>query len=343
MGIKNLKKLIKRFAPDAIHDRPNLYNKRVAIDSSILLYKFRYTYRDDDSFHIRGFVHKIIELLESGVIPVFVFDGKPPDAKKMTLDKRTDTRAKMQEKIQELTVLRNRLCENVQGDFVIDPEEYIHSDDEDSLEENLIVKEIKKINSQIRNVEKNILVVKRIHSDEVMDFLKSLGIPFLKAIGESEETCAFLQKNGYVDYVMSEDTDSLTFGANSVIFGDKLYTLEDVLTGLEITYDSFIDLCILCGCDYTRTVPKIGPINALRLIKLHNTIENLNVELPPDFDYLTARNLFTQNKDYSLPLNPFTFGCVDLKTIEGIFEKRFNNSFNFFLEKIKILLNKKYC
>ena len=40
MGIKNLKKLIKKHAPDAISDLPSLYNKKIAIDSSILLYKF---------------------------------------------------------------------------------------------------------------------------------------------------------------------------------------------------------------------------------------------------------------------------------------------------------------
>lgn len=341
MGIKNLKKLIKRFAPDAIHDRPDLYNKKIAIDSSILLYKFRYTYKDD-SFHIRGFLHKVIEYLEAGVIPIFVFDGKPPDAKKLTLDKRIDTRSKMQEKIQELTVLRNTLINNQPpSDFVIDPDEYINSDEDDD-NENEIVKEIKKINTQIRNIEKNILVVKRIHSDEVMDFLKSLGIPFLKADGESEETCAFLQKNGFVDYVMSEDTDSLTFGASSVIFGDKLYVLENILTALEIDYNSFIDLCILCGCDYTRTVPKIGPINALRLIKLHKTIENLNVTLPPDFDYVTSRRLFTQNQGYVVPGSPFTFGNFDVNAVQCIFEKHFkDDNLYFFLEKIKILLSNK--
>ena len=98
MGIKNLKKLIQKHVPGAITDKPSLYNQKLAIDSSILLYKFRYTYTEDN-FHIQGFLHKVIEFLEKGIIPVFVFDGPPPDAKKVTLDKRMDTRIKMKERI----------------------------------------------------------------------------------------------------------------------------------------------------------------------------------------------------------------------------------------------------
>lgn len=329
MGIKNLKKLIKKHAPDAISDLPSLYNKKIAIDSSILLYKFRYFYKED-SFHIQGFLHKVIELLQLGIIPVFVFDGKPPDAKRDTLDKRIENRSKMQDRIQELKNLRTTLG----TDNNVDPEEYIHSDDEEA-EETEVVKEIKKINSQIRNIEKNILIVKRIHSDEVMDFLKCLGIPVLKAVGESEETCAFLQKQGLVDYVFTEDTDSLTFGAKQVVLNQKVYCLDIILQSLNLSYDSFIDLCILCGCDYTRTIPKVGPVNALRLIKEHGSIDNFGIPLPPDFDYITARSLFKQNENYTIN-DTFEIGSMDINKIEAIFEHY--NLNKYFLEKLKILL-----
>jgi flap endonuclease-1 len=94
MGIKNLKKIIQKHAPDAISDKPDLYNKKISIDSSILLYRFRYTYKEDN-FHIQGFLHKIIDYLEKNIIPIFVFDGAPPDAQKNTLEKRIETRNKM--------------------------------------------------------------------------------------------------------------------------------------------------------------------------------------------------------------------------------------------------------
>lgn len=37
--------------------------------------------------------------------------------------------------------------------------------------------------------------------------------------------------------------------------------------------DQFIDLCILCGCDYTSNIRGIGPVKALSLIQKHGTIE----------------------------------------------------------------------
>jgi len=330
MGIKNLKKIVQKHAPGAISDKPNLNNKKIAIDSSILLYKFRYTYKEDN-FHIQGFLYKIIELLSAGIIPVFVFDGKPPDAKGITLEKRNDTRTKMKERVDELVALRNEL--NVSN---IPVDEFINDSDNDNVVELEQIKEIKKLNTQIRNIEKNILVVKKIHSLQVMEFLESLGIPYLQAISESEETCAYLEKNGLVDYVVTEDTDALTFGANKVIFGEKVYSLDIILSELELSYPSFIDLCILCGCDYTSTIPKVGPVNALKLIKTHGTIDNFNINLPEEFDYPTARKLFTQNEQYQYSLESFEIKSMDISKVSEIFERYSLN--NYFLEKLKILL-----
>jgi flap endonuclease-1 len=343
MGIKNLKKMIQKHAPGAISDKPSLYNKKIAIDSSILLYKYRYTYKEEN-FHIQGFLYKVIEFLSAGIIPVFVFDGKPPDAKGGTLDKRMETRVKMKERIDELVALRNEINGNL--DFQVGADEFI--DDNEDNENNEVnefktkseeieqIKEIKKLNTQIRNIEKNILVVKKVHSLQVMEFLESLGIPCLQAISESEETCAYLQKKGFVDYVFTEDTDSLTFGATKVIFGEKVYNLEIILTEMGLSYTSFIDFCILCGCDYTSTIPKVGPVNALKLIKAHSSIDNFNINIPETFDYITARSLFTQNEEYTYNFESFDIKSMDLPKVEELFNRYSLN--NFFLEKLKILL-----
>lgn len=39
------------------------------------------------------------------------------------------------------------------------------------------------------------------------------------------------------------------------------------LQGLDLTREKFVDLCILCGCDYTGSVKGIGPKKALNLIR----------------------------------------------------------------------------
>lgn len=43
-----------------------------------------------------------------------------------------------------------------------------------------------------------------------------------------------------------------------------------------MSYIQFIDLCILCGSDFTKkTIKNIGIKTALKLIKQHNNIENI--------------------------------------------------------------------
>ena len=239
MGIKGLKKLIRKYVPESIQPfkTSSLYGKTVAVDSSILLYKFRYTYTDSN-FHILGFIHKINEFKTLGVNPVFVFDGVPPEAKKNVLSQRSETRNKMKDR---LKVLEDSLskCSKTNVDEFIDS-------DSDSNEESDEIKKIKELNSEIRKIKKNLLYVHKIHSTEVMELLKSLGIPFFESFGEAEETCAMLQKRGLVDYILTEDTDSLVFGGSNIIFntrlGYEIVNLQAVLTGLKINMDSFMTI-----------------------------------------------------------------------------------------------------
>lgn len=277
MGIKGLKKFIKHY----FNEIDDIKGSTVCIDSSILMYKYRYIY-NTDNFHIVGFLHKVIEFLDQDIIPIFVFDGKPPDAKKETLKKRTETRNSMISKVKKLK-------EQVSEEFI--------SDGEADLEG-----VIEKVET-IQKIEKNILIVTKNHYLEVIELLKGLGIPFYQSDGEAEQTCAFLQKNGYADYTITEDTDSLTFGGTKILFkngnGYSLCQLEIVLSQLGINYSQFIDFCILCGCDYIPGIHKIGPVSALKIIKNgnieHFISENKKYLIPDSFNYNLARSIFTQN------------------------------------------------
>ena len=40
-----------------------------------------------------------------------------------------------------------------------------------------------------------------------------------------------------------------------------------------MTHEEFVDLCILCGCDYTHSIGGIGPGTAFKLISECKTIE----------------------------------------------------------------------
>ena len=47
--------------------------------------------------------------------------------------------------------------------------------------------------------------------------------------------------------------------------GPLLSHLFQVVEELKLTRDQFIDLCILCGCDYTEKIGGIGPFRALQV------------------------------------------------------------------------------
>lgn len=46
-----------------------------------------------------------------------------------------------------------------------------------------------------------------------------------------------------------------------------------MLEGFEMNMDEFIDLCIMCGCDYTHSIGNIGPIKAFKMMKEEKNIE----------------------------------------------------------------------
>jgi len=80
-----------------------------------------------------------------------------------------------------------------------------------------------------------------------------------------------------------------------------------MLEGLDLNYDEFVDLCILCGCDFTSSIEGIGPITAFKLITEHRTIEKVlewikltneegtkkrKYNVPVPYNYEEARVLF---------------------------------------------------
>merc|ERR1712232_609606 len=74
----------------------------IAIDASMCLYQFLVAVRQGASqsnlaneagevtSHIQGFLSRTVRLLECGIRPVYVFDGKAPELKRETLRKREE-------------------------------------------------------------------------------------------------------------------------------------------------------------------------------------------------------------------------------------------------------------
>ena len=119
--------------------------------------------------------------------------------------------------------------------------------------------------------------------------LKLMGVPIVIAPCEAEAQAASMAKSGKVYATATEDMDALTFQTpvllRKMTFANQSKSMiqsmnyAKAIEGLNITYEQFVDLCILLGCDYCDTIRGVGPKTALKLIREHGSIEKILVEI----------------------------------------------------------------
>ena len=282
--------VIKRHCPESTWNsiltlaelpRPNGYS-RVAVDTSILLYKYRHaSTKSHKDLHITGFINRVIFYFQARTIPIFIFDGKPPEEKAETLAERREAREKAEEQIRVLET-------QVESQELTD-----HARQE--------------LKDKLDNARNNLVYVKREHFQDVRRILEYLGVAYFDPSeyglgGEAEHICSTIQKRGLVDHVVTDDTDTFVFGATSVLrssTGGKVQHmfLNSILEGLEMTYMEFVDFCIIAGCDYCNTIPRVASAGAYSAIKKYKNIETWLETLPESTQETDAYKLFV--KQYS--------------------------------------------
>ncbi|CAJ1977905.1 unnamed protein product [Sphenostylis stenocarpa] len=260
------------------------FGRKIAIDASMSIYQFLIVVgrsgtemltneAGEVTSHLQGMFSRTIRLLEAGIKPLYIFDGKPPDLKRQELAKRYSKRADATEDLSEALETGN-------------------------------IEDIEKYSKRTVKVTKQ-------HNEDCKKLLRLMGVPVVEAPSEAEAQCAALCKAGKVYAVASEDMDSLTFGAPKFLrhlmdpSSKKIPVMEfevaKILEELNLTMDQFIDLCILSGCDYCESIRGIGGLTALKLIRQHgsieNMLENINKEryhIPDNWPYQEARRLFKE-------------------------------------------------
>lgn len=291
MGIQGLSKLVADVAAHAIKENEikNYFGRKIAIDASMSLYQFLIAIRQEGqgggpsvmlssadgetTSHLMGFFYRTIRMVENGIKPVYVFDGKPPTMKAGELEKRKLKRDDAQAALE-------------------------------TAKEGGNIEEVDKQSKRLVKVSKE-------HVEECKTLLKLMGIPFVVAPCEAEAQCAELVKGGKVFAAGTEDMDALTFGSTILLrhltFSEarkmpiKEFYLDRVLEGFGMDRDQFVDLCILLGCDYVDKIKGIGPKKAIELVKKHKNIESIleNIDQskyppPTDWLYTEARRLFKE-------------------------------------------------
>lgn len=109
MGIKNLKKVMDKYAPTAIKitNISDYKNKVLGIDMNNMIYKMIFAIRlngydikngDTIVTHIHSLLLKMQGFKKYNITPVFVFDGMPPKIKEETLKQRKEFQNFMKQK-----------------------------------------------------------------------------------------------------------------------------------------------------------------------------------------------------------------------------------------------------
>lgn len=116
--------------------------------------------------------------------------------------------------------------------------------------------------------------------------LKKLGIPYVVAPYEADAQLVYLERQGLVHGILSDDSDLLVFGAKRLLtkldqYGncieinrrDFCACREVSLTGWSDT--DFRRMAIMSGCDYLNGLPGVGLKTAYRLLRKSKTPERV--------------------------------------------------------------------
>ena len=78
-----------------------------------------------------------------------------------------------------------------------------------------------------------------------------------------------------------------------------------MLESLKLNSDEFLDLCIMCGCDYNKNIYRVGPEKAYKYIQKYSSIEEIASNTTLDvsiLNHIRGRELFRGYKkvDYKI-------------------------------------------
>ncbi|XP_016989763.1 flap endonuclease GEN [Drosophila rhopaloa] len=120
--------------------------------------------------------------------------------------------------------------------------------------------------------------------------LLSMGIQCVQGPGEAEAYCAFLNKHGLVDGVISQDSDCFAYGAICVYRNFSvstqgaqaaaggavdIYDMREITSRMDFGQHKIIVMALLCGCDYCPD--GIGGIGKDGVLKLFNKYKETEI------------------------------------------------------------------
>ncbi len=303
----------------------DLRGKTVAVDAYNTIFQFLSIIRQPDgkplmdaegrvTSHLSGILYRTANLIEAGIEPSFVFDGKPNELKAGTIEERIARREKAKREYEE------------------------------ALAEGDMKKAFSKAQQTSRMTPEILETSKKL--------IQLMGLPVIQAPSDGEAQAAYMCRKGDVYAAASQDFDSILFGApllvrNMTISGRRkvpgkqiyrdvnteIIDSQEMLQSLGVTREQLVDVCMMIGTDFNTGVNGIGPKKGLKLIQKHGSLEKVMKETDIDIpDYEEVREIFLngpKSDEYNVKIgNIDRDGVLDLMTEYGFSEDRVTNVIN---------------
>jgi len=245
MGIRNLNRYLRDNCPESIRciNISELSGKKIVVDISIYLYKY-----EAENVLLENIYVMLSIFRYYNIIPIFIFDGKPPE-KKAFLQKRREDKEAAQEEYDKLKI-------------------QLESKQEDDDKQDIIAAMVQ--------LKKHFVKINKDKIESVKALIRAYGATYYDAPGEADELCALLVIKKKVWACLSEDMDLFVYGCTRVLryfsliaHTVVLYYTKGIYNELNMTQKEFKEICVLSRTDYNINANGNNDIVSLRLMIKH--------------------------------------------------------------------------
>jgi flap endonuclease-1 len=255
----------------------SLSGKIVAIDAFNILYQFLASIRQEDgtplmdfkgniTAHLSGMFYRNVKFLESGIKPVYVFDGIAHGFKGRVQSERSEAKKKAEEKWKAA----------LEQERFADAKKFAQA--------------TSRLTSEMINESKTLL--------------DHMGIPWVQAPSDGEAEAAVMVRQGLAYATASQDYDAIMFGSpilvrnlsitgrrkvprqdRYILVEPEQIDLKETLASLKMDRDGLILIGILLGTDFNEGVKRVGPKTALKIVQEHKTLDAVTKYVKEKYDY----------------------------------------------------------
>jgi flap endonuclease-1 len=316
MGIRLLNRFLQSNCKTSIQKIGlwDLSNKKIVIDANIYMYKYL-----GENALLENMYLMICILKQYNIVPLFVFDGKPPKEKENLLKERKNNKTIAEN---EYNILKDNL------------------NDTNDEEQNQLIK------SNMISLKKKFIRLHHTDIQHVKKLLQCLGVSYIVAPGEADKLCASIVNNNFAYACLSEDMDLFVYGCKRVLRYLSLvnkniiiYHLKQILNEIDMNFIDFKNICIISGTDYNI-------VNNNSLTRTINDFKKYKNYLINDTNNITFLKWMGDNVDY-VNINEINeinelFSLDDTCELKYYLKNQIVNNSNLNISCLKTLLKREH-